>query len=119
MRLFTQLQDSWAIAWSAIRANKLRSGLTTLGVVIGIVTVTLMGTAIEAIGRSFTRTLGQLAAHVLYIEKFPPFEEQEWWRVRNRSDLTIQHARIIERQAGLAQLVSYEAYTQTTVKKNT
>ena len=119
MRLLNQLRESWAIAWSAIRANKLRSGLTTLGVVIGIVTVTLMGTAIEAIGRSFTRTLGQLGADVLYIEKFPPFEEQEWWRVRNRRDLTIQHARVIERQAGLAQLVSYEAYTQTTVKKDT
>ena len=118
MKLVDELRESLSISWSAIRANKLRSGLTTLGVVIGIVTVTLMGTAIEAIGRSFTRTLGQLGADVLYVEKFPPFEEQEWWRVRNRRDITIQLARAIERQATLAQLVSYEAYTQTTVKRN-
>ncbi len=117
MRLLDELRESLSISWSAIRANKLRSGLTTLGVVIGIVTVTLMGTAIDSIGRAFTRTLGQLGADVLYVEKFPPFEEQEWWKVRNRRDLNIQHARIIERQASLAQLVSCEAYWQTSVKR--
>ncbi|MFO1498537.1 MAG: ABC transporter permease [Verrucomicrobiota bacterium] len=119
MRLVDEFRESLAISWSAIRANKLRSGLTTLGVVIGIVTVTLMGTAIESIGRSFTRTLGQLGADVLYVEKWPPFEEQEWWKVRNRRDLTIQHARLIERQATMAQLVSHEAFYNTTVKRHT
>lgn len=118
MRMVDEIRESFAISWSAIRANKLRSGLTTLGVVIGIVTVTLMGTAIEAIGRSFTRTLGQLGTDVLYVEKFPPFEEREWWQVRNRRDITIQHARAIERQATLAQLVSYETFWQATVKRN-
>ena len=47
MNLLTELQEGLAISWSAIRANKMRSVLTTLGIVIGIVTVTLMGTAIE------------------------------------------------------------------------
>ena len=45
MRLLDEIRESLAIAWAAVRANKLRSGLTTLGVVIGILTVTLMGTA--------------------------------------------------------------------------
>ncbi|MCI0535380.1 MAG: ABC transporter permease [Verrucomicrobiales bacterium] len=118
MRFISEVREGLAIAWAAIRSNKLRSGLTTLGVVIGIVTVTLMGTAIQAIDSSFHRSIGQLGADVLYVVKFPPFEEQEWWRVRNRRDITLQHVKAIERQATLAQLVVPETYTESTLRRN-
>jgi putative ABC transport system permease protein len=118
MRLTDEFKEGFLIASAAIRANKLRSSLTTLGVVIGIVTVTLMGTAIEAISRSFERTLGQMGADSIYIVKFPPFEQQEWWKVRNRRDITLGYAKAIGRQATLASLVVPETYTQTTVKRN-
>ena len=49
MNFFTEIREGFGISWSAIRANKMRSILTTLGIVIGIVTVTLMGTAIEGV----------------------------------------------------------------------
>ncbi len=45
MNILTEIKEGTGISWSAIRANKMRSSLTTLGIVIGIVTVTLMGTA--------------------------------------------------------------------------
>ena len=48
-RLFYELTESLRIAFAQIRANKLRSALTALGVIIGIVAVTLMGTAILGI----------------------------------------------------------------------
>ena len=35
MNLLTELQEGLAISWAAVRANKLRSVLTTLGIVIG------------------------------------------------------------------------------------
>ena len=41
------IREGLRIAFRAIRANKMRSVLTTLGIVIGIVSVTLMATAIE------------------------------------------------------------------------
>ena len=53
MNFFTELREGLSISWGAIRANKMRSVLTTLGIVIGIVTVTLMGTAIEGLNRAF------------------------------------------------------------------
>jgi putative ABC transport system permease protein len=49
MNFLTELREGLAISWSAICASKLRSVLTTLGIVIGIFTVTMMGTAIEGI----------------------------------------------------------------------
>ncbi|MEP6777120.1 MAG: ABC transporter permease, partial [Chthoniobacterales bacterium] len=43
-RFIYELTESWKIAASQMRANKTRSMLTALGVIIGIVAVTLMGT---------------------------------------------------------------------------
>ena len=48
-RLYYELFESIRIAFAQIWANKLRSTLTALGVIIGIVAVTLMGTAIKGI----------------------------------------------------------------------
>ena len=42
MNFLSELREGLLIAWDSLRANKLRSALTTLGIVIGIVTVTLM-----------------------------------------------------------------------------
>ena len=52
-RLTYEFTESFRIAFAQIRANKLRSVLTALGVIIGIVAVTLMGTAIGGIDKGF------------------------------------------------------------------
>ena len=48
-RFLYELSESWKIAAAQMRSNKTRSTLTALGVIIGIVAVTLMGTAIGGI----------------------------------------------------------------------
>ncbi|HEX8928827.1 MAG TPA: ABC transporter permease, partial [Actinomycetota bacterium] len=37
-----RLSEAARVAWAALRANKLRSGLTMLGVVIGVASVVLL-----------------------------------------------------------------------------
>src|SRR5665647_3913526 len=80
MNFLTELREGLIISWSAIRANKLRSVLTTLGIVIGIVTVTLMGTAIEGLNRSFMNSISSIGADVLYASRRSWFiqSHQEW-----------------------------------------
>ena len=60
-----ELTESFRIAFSQIRANAMRSVLTALGVIIGIVAVTLMGTAINGIDIGFNRRLAPLGDDVL------------------------------------------------------
>src|SRR5437016_2689972 len=48
-RFLYELAESWKIAVAQMRSNMTRSTLTALGVIIGIVAVTLMGTAIGGI----------------------------------------------------------------------
>ena len=55
-----EFSESVRIAFAQILANKMRSLLTALGVIIGIVAVTLMGTAINGIDVSFQNSLAIL-----------------------------------------------------------
>ena len=107
MRLFLdEFREGMAIAFGAIKANKMRSALTTLGIVIGIVSVTLMGTAIEGLNRAFNKSIAAIGADVLYVQKWPWGGGGNWWEIRNRRDIRMQQARAIEKSAVLVHSVS-------------
>jgi putative ABC transport system permease protein len=83
-RAIYELTESFRIAFAQIRANALRSVLTALGVIIGIVAVTLMGTAINGIDIGFQNSLAMLGEDVLYVEKWPWHNVEDWWNYANR-----------------------------------
>ncbi|MBL9185979.1 MAG: ABC transporter permease [Opitutaceae bacterium] len=87
-----ELTESLQISASQVRANKMRSALTALGVVIGIVAVTLMGTAILGIDSGVERSLAGFGDDVLYVTKWPWRNVQDWWNFRNRRDISIDYA---------------------------
>jgi putative ABC transport system permease protein len=109
MRLLTELREGWKISLSAIWANKLRSALTTLGIVIGILTVSLMATALEGLRLTFLRSIAGLGSDVFFIEKFPWDRPNAFWKLRNRRDLNLEDARTIARESRHALAVSVEA----------
>ncbi len=113
---FIEFKEGLGFSFRALRANKMRSALTTLGIVIGIVSVTLMGTAIEGLNEAFTASIAKLGADVLYVQKFPWGGGQDWWVLRNRPDLTYQNAKAVAREATIADKVTVVAGTQATVK---
>ena len=76
------------VALDAIRSNKLRSVLTMLGIVIGIVTVTAMAAVINSIENEFEGTLSSLGADVLYVQKMPALPDlSRIWEYMNRPAL--------------------------------
>lgn len=83
-RIIYEVNESFRIAFAQIRANKMRSVLTALGVIIGIVAVTLMGTAISGIDRGFQNSLAMLGDDVLYVQKWPWGPVEDWWNYQNR-----------------------------------
>jgi putative ABC transport system permease protein len=94
-RLFYELTESLRIAFAQIRANKLRSALTALGVIIGIVAVTLMGTAILGIDAGVERSLAGFGDDVLYVTKWPWRDVSDWWNYRNRREMKVDYAQPI------------------------
>ena len=67
MKFLAEISEGLGISWNALRANKMRSVLTTLGIVIGIVTVTLMGAAINGLNQAFIKSISALGADVFYV----------------------------------------------------
>jgi putative ABC transport system permease protein len=90
MNFLYELKEGLIIAWTAIRANKLRSVLTTLGIVIGIVTVTLMGTAIAGFRASFLTAIAAFGTDVFHVQRFSWFysSEEDWRNARKRQPIT-------------------------------
>ncbi len=99
-RLIYEFTESFRIAFAQIRANTMRSILTALGVIIGIVAVTLMGTAINGIDIGFQQSLAMLGDDVLYVQKWPWHNVDDWWNYQNRpairTEIADQLNRVIE-----------------------
>jgi putative ABC transport system permease protein len=118
MNLFTEIREGFGISWAAIRANKLRSVLTTLGIVIGIVTVTLMGTAIEGLNKSFMSSISSLGADVLFVDRYEWFNrsEADWRSMQRRRPLKLNDATQLASQLTLAAAVAPVAETGASVQ---
>jgi putative ABC transport system permease protein len=92
-----EIVESFRIAFTQIRAHKMRSILTALGVIIGIIAVTLMGSAIGGIETGFERSLAVIGDDVLYVEKWPWHHVDDWWNYRNRRTMQVRYAEDLKR----------------------
>ncbi len=119
MLRFYEFKEGIKIALTAIAANKMRSVLTTLGIVIGVVVVTLMATVIEGLGMALDKSISSLGADVYYLSKWDWFSG-EWWKSRNRKDVTFREAELLSRQFELAEAVVpvVSAWQQTMKYRN-
>jgi putative ABC transport system permease protein len=108
MNFLIELKEGLGIAWDAIRANKMRSVLTTLGIIIGIVTVTLMGTAIEGMNQAFHKSISIMGADMLYVNRFAwlTHSEAEWLKGQKRREITLDQARRVEKEMTMARAVA-------------
>jgi putative ABC transport system permease protein len=82
-----EFAESSRIAWEQLQANRTRSFLTGLGVIIGIIAVTLMGIAIKGIDTGFDQSMNMLGEDVLYVEQYPWTAIDDFWVYKNRPDL--------------------------------
>ncbi len=113
MTFFSEIIEGLRISWAAIRANRMRSVLTTLGVIIGVLTVTMMATAINGLNSAFQTSISIMGADVVYVQRFGWFmDRNEWLRSRNRREITMEQVRGVERQLTTAKAISPVAMTR-------
>jgi len=87
------IREAATIAIDTVRTNKLRSGLTILGVTVGVLTVMFMVSIIQGLNRSFAAQLEAIGTNVIYAIKFDPsFGRQPNQEERMRPDLSISDA---------------------------
>ena len=105
MNFFSELREGFGITWDAIRAHTVRSSLTTLGIVIGIVTVTLMAAAIEGLDKAFLQSISSLGADVFYVQRNSWLNENtegSWLKSQKRRPIRLAEAEALAGQLQLA-----------------
>ena len=94
------------ISLSSIFANKTRSILTALGITIGVVSVTMMGTLISGLDKTFENSMSWLGKDILYVSRYEWFGDMEWWEVRNRSRIRPEYVDKVKQRSKYALAVA-------------
>ncbi|MBK7267215.1 MAG: ABC transporter permease [Ignavibacteriales bacterium] len=116
-RFLYELKEGLVIAFTAVKANKIRTMLTTLGIVIGVTSVVLMSTAIKGIDGAFERGISSLGADVLHIDKWEWFSNTDWWLIRKRPNISMEDYEKYKRLAKLPVAVAPTIWSNETVKR--
>jgi putative ABC transport system permease protein len=99
MRL-DDVKESALMAFDTLRANKLRSSLTILGVGVGVLTVIVMVSFIQGLNKAFADQIESLGSNTIFISKFEPsFGRPPGPEEIHRKDLTMDDAEALRREA--------------------
>ena len=99
------------IAFASIKANKLRSVLTLLGIVIGVFSIIGVMTAVRVLQNSIETGMSQLGSHTFQIQKRPLFaSHKEWLKARLRKNITYEQSLTVQERMTTAMYVGIEAW---------
>lgn len=110
MRIFEFIK----IALSSLHANKLRSSLTILGIVVGIFSIISISTLISMLQLSIEEGLSMLGKNTFQIQKWPAMMEGgpgARAKYRNRKDITYEDYTLLKEKLTDAQYVGAEQWS--------
>ena len=102
------LGETALLALDTLRTNKLRSGLTVLGIVIGITSIVGMTSLIRGFDQSMQDTMRQLGPNTIFIAKFSAISLSSgasFVEMARRPNITVDDAQAIEKLAPSAGMV--------------
>jgi len=116
MRALNDTAESLKIALAAIKANKSRGVLTTLGIVIGILAVVTTMTAANGLGNNFRESISALGSDVLYVSRRPWIMTGNFFQFRNRKNLGLKEAQKLEESLKNAVAINPTTNTNKNIK---
>ena len=96
MKLGIDAGESLRIALQALRANKARGVLTTLGIIIGIVAVVTTMTAANGLQNRFRESFSAVGADVIYVSRMPWVVMNVFFLYSNRPPYDLREALLLE-----------------------
>jgi len=104
------INEIFQMAFDSLKSNKLRSFLTLLGIVIGVMTVIGMVSIIQGLNKSFLSDLESVGSDIIGVAKYEPGiqtgnrSEEE----RQRKDFTIEDAAALQEECSLVKAVAVD-----------
>jgi len=89
---FGDLKETVTMALGTLRANKMRSGLTILGIVIGVMTVITISSVVNGLNQSVEGLVQSLGSNVLFVFRFPVIGSRPSTEMLTRKQLTYDDA---------------------------
>src|SRR5947207_15963848 len=86
MLFLSLLKESVVFAWVSLRANKLRTFLSLLGITIGIFAIIIVFTIVDSLENNIRSSIQSLGENVVFVQKWPwTFgPDYPWWKYLNR-----------------------------------
>jgi putative ABC transport system permease protein len=89
---FGDLKETVVMALDTLRSNKMRSGLTILGIVIGVMTVITISSVVNGLNQGVAGLVESLGSNVLFLYRFPAFTGRPTTEMLTRKQLTYDDA---------------------------
>jgi putative ABC transport system permease protein len=111
--------EAVGMGMEAIRAYKLRSFLTILGVVMGIMTVTGMSSIVAGLNVSMARQIATLGSSTIFIRPFKPGEHRTEEDFRRAKGVTLDEIELIASRPAVAAVAPLQIVFTESVKYGT
>jgi len=83
-----QIKESITMAFDTLRANKMRSALTILGILIGVATVIFISSVVTGLNTSVDALVESIGTNVYWVFRFVPFGSRPTSEMLARKQLT-------------------------------
>src|SRR6476646_7250893 len=114
----TAIWEAFRVATSSLRANKLRTLLTLVGIVVGVTAVIAVVTIIKGLDKTVAQTFSSQGSTVFTISKNPQIikSREDFIKFNRRKDVTHEDSEAIQRLCSACWRVGLAANAIETVK---
>ncbi|MCK4297041.1 MAG: ABC transporter permease, partial [Candidatus Marinimicrobia bacterium] len=113
---FIRLWENILIAARALVQNKMRAILTTLGIVIGVLTVVSVASIIEGLNKGFASQIASIGSNTIYVQKYPWVAGMDWFKYRNRPNITMKDVKYVQEHMKNAEAIAPATSTRRNIK---
>lgn len=101
----SEIQETIRMAFSSLWGNKMRSFLASLGIVVGISIVVLIGWAINGLDASFQKTFEIIGVDILFVDKWDWAGRVDWRDAQKRKNITFDDYEQLKERMEYAELI--------------
>jgi putative ABC transport system permease protein len=104
--------EAFRMALEALRANKLRSALTLVGIIAGVASIIAVMTGISVVQSTMEREMSVLGTETFQVQKWPRgfHGDVNWRKIQRRAPLTLREAEAIRHRVQTVDLVGAELW---------
>src|SRR5438445_8609958 len=104
----SQARENFLAALATLRSAKVRSGLTVLGIIIGVSSVISMAAIIQGLNKFVQDKVQSLGSRTYFLSRFPPGSDPSRWpeSIRTRRYFEYDYAGFVRQAAPDVQIVT-------------